>query len=241
MVETILTWATQPRPADGPRLVFATSVHGLTLAARDAGFGGLVNQAALAVPDGMPLLWFGRLRGHRGMERLRGTDLMRQTCAGSVGRGIRHYLYGGAPGVAERAAEALRQRYAGLAIAGCHAPPFRALSVEEQRADAARINQSGAEVVWVGLGTPKQERWAVEMGPSLSARVVITVGAAFDFLAGSSREAPAWIQRSGFEWLYRLAHAPRRLGRRYLVTVPVFALLAAGQLTGLVEFKEPRR
>lgn len=189
----------------------------------------LVRGAGLATPDGMPLVWLGRLRGYP-VERVYGPDLMLAICERGLASCCRHYFYGGAPGVADELARRLRQRLPGLLVVGVESPPFRALTAEEQKATAARIDASRADVVWVGLGTPKQDYWVGRFRPLLQAPVLIAVGAAFDFHAGRVRQAPRWAQRSGLEWLYRLTQEPGRLWRRYLLGNPRFVALALRQL-----------
>lgn len=189
----------------------------------------IVNQAGMATPDGMPLVWLGRLRGHP-VERVYGPDLMLAVCERGQARGYRHFFYGGAEGVAETLAARLRARFPRLLVAGVYGPPFRPLTAEEERDVAARINASGADIVWVGLGTPKQDYWVARFRPMLNAPVLIAVGAAFDFHTGRVRQAPRWMQRTGLEWFFRLTQDPRRLWKRYLVGNPRFVYLVARQL-----------
>lgn len=189
----------------------------------------VVRGAGIATPDGMPLVWLGRLRGHQ-VERVYGPDLMLAVCERGLARGYRHFFYGGAPGVADELARRLRARFPGLLVAGTYCPPFRALAEDEEQAVARVINGSGADVVWVGLGTPRQDYWVARFRPRLDAALLIPVGAAFDFHAGRVRQAPRWAQRSGVEWLYRLTQEPGRLWRRYVLGNPHFVALAARQL-----------
>ncbi len=189
----------------------------------------IVNQAGMATPDGMPLVWLGRLRGHR-IERVYGPDLMLAVCERGQARGYRHFFYGGAEGVAETLAERLRARFPRLLVAGAYGPPFRPLTLDEEREAAMWINASGADIVWVGLGTPKQDYWVARFRPLLTAPVLIAVGAAFDFHTGRVRQAPRWMQRAGLEWLFRLTQDPRRLWKRYLLGNPRFVYLVVRQL-----------
>ena len=182
----------------------------------------------------MPLVWVGRLKGAE-MGRVYGPDLMLETCRQSAGTGARHYLYGGVPGVPDRLAEVLRARFPGIVIAGAQSPPFRELSDAELDEDAARFDAAGADLVWLGLGTPRQERRAARLAGRTRAKVLVTVGAAFDFHTGRVREAPRELQRIGLEWAYRLSQEPRRLWRRYLINVPLFAILATAELFGLID------
>lgn len=189
----------------------------------------IVNQAGMATPDGMPLVWLGRLRGHP-VERVYGPDLLLAVCDRGQARCYRHFFYGGAEGVAETLADRLRARFPQLLVAGTYCPPFRPLTATEERDVAARINASSADIVWVGLGTPKQDYWVARFRPLLTAPVLVAVGAAFDFHAGRVRQAPRWMQRTGLEWLFRLTQDPRRLWRRYVLGNPRFVFLIARQL-----------
>ena len=217
--------------------VCVTGVHGIMESQRDAVLRGIHNAAGLVTPDGMPLVWLSRLKGQRSVERVYGPDLMLELCAQSVSRGYRHFFYGGADGVAERLADRLRARVPGLAIAGTATPPFRKLSVAEEADVERRINDAGPNIVWVGLGTPKQERWMHAHVGRLNAQVLIGVGAAFDFHAGLKKQAPRWMQRGGLEWLFRLLTEPRRLWRRYLVNNPWFLWSVALQALGVKRFE----
>lgn len=168
----------------------------------------------LVQPDGMPLVWLGRASG-LGVERVCGPDFMPALIEHGIVRDRSHFFYGGAPGVPEALAARLSARYPGLKVAGTLSPPFRSLSPSEEREIVRRINQSGADYVWVGLGTPKQDLWLAAHRDRLHAPALLAVGAAFDLLAGKRRRAPRWMQRGGMEWIYRLATEPRRLARRY--------------------------
>jgi N-acetylglucosaminyldiphosphoundecaprenol N-acetyl-beta-D-mannosaminyltransferase len=179
--------------------------------------------ATLAVPDGQPLVWALRALGHPRATRVYGPDLMVHFCARAARAGTPIYLYGGRTPEALGLLEArLRERFPGLRIAGGFSPPFRNLSAEEEESAIADINSSGAAVVWVGTGQPKQEKWMLRMRPRLDAPLLVGVGAAFDFHAGLVPQAPPWMQRSGLEWVYRLAREPRRLWRRYARYNPRF-------------------
>lgn len=204
------------------RYVCVSGVHGVMESQRDDGLRRIHNQAGLVTPDGMPLVWISRLRGYGPVERVYGPDLMLACCARSETRGYRHFFYGGNNGVPELLAERLLRRFPGLTVAGCYSPPFRPLSAEEDEAIVRRINEARPDIVWVGLSTPKQERWMHAHRGRVEAPVMIGVGAAFDFHAGLKRQAPPWMQRNGLEWLFRLLMEPRRLWRRYLVNNPLF-------------------
>jgi N-acetylglucosaminyldiphosphoundecaprenol N-acetyl-beta-D-mannosaminyltransferase len=213
-------------PSDGRRIhVHFCTVHSLVEAFDDPVLRGVFAAPdSLALPDGVPVAWVGRAQGHD-VHRVCGPDVMPALLDRSRASGARHYFYGGAPGVAERLAERMKAAYPGLIVVGNHSPPFRARSAEEDAADAAMINAASPDYVWVGLGAPKQDLWAARQRPFLDAAVVLAVGAAFDFHSGGLRRAPAWMQRNGLEWLYRLAAEPRRLARRYLVTNTRFLIL----------------
>ena len=213
--------------------VCVSGVHGVMESHRDETLRRIHNAAGLVTPDGMPLAWLGRAFGGAHVQRVYGPDLMLACCSAFAGRGYRHFFYGGGAGVPERLASRLRERIPSLQVAGCYSPPFRAMTAEEDDALIRRINESGADIVWVGLSTPKQERWMHSHVGRLTAAALIGVGAAFDFHAGLKRQAPRWVQRSGMEWLFRLATEPRRLWRRYLRNNPEFVVRVLVQAAGL--------
>ncbi len=217
--------------------VCVTSVHGVMESQRDERLRHIHNSAGLVTPDGMPLVWLSRLRGFRHVERVYGPDLMLALCRWSVPRGYRHFLYGGEVGVPEQLAAALQRRFPGLRVVGTWSPPFQPLTVEQDEQIVAAINAAGPDIVWVGLSTPRQERWMAAHVGRVAAPLLIGVGAAFDFLAGRKKQAPSWMQRSGLEWLFRLASEPRRLWRRYLTSVPAFLFLSALQASGLRRYE----
>ena len=202
---------------------------GLTAARADPALRGIFNESWLTTPDGMPLVWLGP----RGVERVYGPDLMLAVCDAGRATGLTHFFLGGAPGVADELARKLAARFPGLVIAGTFSPPYRPLDAGELTALHAEIARARPDVIWVGLGTPKQELFMAAHWRTLDAGVLIGVGAAFDFHSGRVRQAPRWVQRSGFEWLFRLGTEPRRLGWRYLTTNPLFALRVLLQRTGL--------
>lgn len=217
--------------------VCCTNTHLVTEAQSKPALRQALNTAALVTPDGMPLVWLSRWLGHPEVQRVYGPDLLLAACAYGQTRGWRHYFYGGAPGTASRLAERLTARIPGLQVAGLVSPPFHPLSPAEDRAELERINAAQADILWVGLGAPKQELWMAEHLGKASVPVMIGVGAAFDFHAGLKKQAPLWIQRGGLEWLFRLLSEPKRLGPRYLVNNPLFAALVLLQLTGLRKYK----
>jgi N-acetylglucosaminyldiphosphoundecaprenol N-acetyl-beta-D-mannosaminyltransferase len=219
--------------------ICVTGVHGVMEAQVDAGFKKILNGAFLCTPDGMPMVWLGRWHQHGEMSRVYGPDLMLDVCAWSEKNSCRHFFYGGAEGVAEQLGEKLKARFPKLEVAGTYTPPFRPLTAAEENELQQRVRTARADIVWVGLSTPKQEKFMVEYLPKLDATLLIGVGAAFDFHAGRTRQAPRWMQRSGLEWLFRLASEPRRLGKRYLKNNPLFAWKIAGQLSGLKQYPLP--
>ena len=199
------------------------AVHTIMACQEDPELRAAVLGADFTVPDGQPLVWALGALGHRLPDRVYGPELMDRACARAVASGQRFYLYGGRhPGALAELARRLRLRHPGLRIVGGYVPPFRALTEAEERDVAADIARTRADVVWVGIGVPKQEKWMAHMRDRLEAPVLIGVGAAFDFHAGLIPQAPATLQRLGLEWLFRLAHEPRRLWRRYLRYNPRF-------------------
>lgn len=189
----------------------------------------IVNGAGMATPDGMPLVWLGRLDQRR-VERVYGPDLMLAICDRGRADGYRHFFYGGAAGVPEQLAARIGARFPGLQVAGTYSPPYRELSPAEEQAVATMINESNADIVWVGLGTPKQDHWVAHFRPLLKAPVLLAVGAAFDFHTGRVRQAPRWMQRTGLEWLFRLSQDPKRLWKRYILGNPRFIYLVTRQM-----------
>ena len=219
-----------------PHYVCVRDVHGVVACQKDERLRRIHNQAGLVTPDGMPLVWISRFRGFSNVDRVYGPDLLLAVIGGVQDEGRRHFFYGGDTGVADRLVANLRMRFPGLKVAGTLSPPFRPLTEEEDREVIQRINDSGADIVWVGLSTPKQEFWMADHRKHLSAPVLIGIGAAFDFLAGVKPHAPRWVQRSGLEWSFRLLTEPRRLWRRYLTTIPAFLVLFLLQILRLKKF-----
>jgi N-acetylglucosaminyldiphosphoundecaprenol N-acetyl-beta-D-mannosaminyltransferase len=207
-----------------PHYVCITGVHGVMEARRDPELRRIHNVSGLTTPDGMPMVWAGHRAGAAHMRRVYGPDLMLELCQLAARRGWSSFFFGGGPGVPELLAERLTARIPGLRVVGTWSPPFRALTPEEDKEVVERINRSGADLVWIGLSTPKQERWMAAHVGRLEAKVLLGVGAAFDIHAGRLPQAPLWMQRSGLEWLYRLGREPRRLWRRYLRNNPRFVV-----------------
>lgn len=227
-VATILDWC----EAGSAHFVCVRDVHGIMRAQEDPALFALHQQAGLVTPDGMPLVWLARHRGHAHVGRACGADLVQELCRRSVERGYRHYFYGGKPGVAERMAQALSEQYPGLQVAGTSTPPFRAMTAEEDAQATQEIVAARPHIVWVGLSTPTQEFWMRDHVGRIPGATLMGVGAAFDFHAGDVKRAPRWMQKSGLEWLHRLLSEPRRLWRRYLVLAPRFVVRAAREEWG---------
>lgn len=212
-IKLLESWIEERGPA---RYVAVTGMHGVSVSREDAEFGDILRHASLVVADGMPLVWLGRWQGFKQMRRrVYGPELMETFCR-ETGSKYRHFFYGGAPGVADALAQAERERY-GIQIAGTYCPPFRPLTEEEETEMQRLVDQTHPDVLWVGLSTPKQERWMYEHRNTLPVPVMLGVGAAFDLNTGRLTQAPAWMRENGLEWLFRLCSEPRRLWRRYIV------------------------
>jgi N-acetylglucosaminyldiphosphoundecaprenol N-acetyl-beta-D-mannosaminyltransferase len=220
-----LDWIDATAAAGGRGYVCVAAVHTVMACQEDPELRAAVLGADFTVPDGQPLVWALNALGHGLSDRVYGPELMERACARAAQTGRRFYLYGGRnQGALVELARVLRLRHPGLKIVGGHCPPFRPLTDAEEAAVAEEINRSGADVVWVGIGVPKQEKWMARMRERLDAPVLIGVGAAFDFHAGLVPQAPDALQRLGLEWAFRLLHEPRRLWRRYLRYNPRFVV-----------------
>jgi N-acetylglucosaminyldiphosphoundecaprenol N-acetyl-beta-D-mannosaminyltransferase len=210
--------------------VCAAAVHVVMVAQHDPQTQAALRGATLVVPDGRPLVWALNLLGARLGDRVYGPELTERYCRRAAERGYRLWLYGGAtPDALAVLERALAARFTGIRIVGGHSPPHRPLTEEEERALAAQINGDAPDVVWVGIGAPRQEQWMARMRPLIDAPVLAGVGAAFDFIAGRKRQAPAWMQRRGLEWLFRLSQDPLGLAPRYLRYNPAFVAAFARQ------------
>lgn len=224
-VEHISGWAAAK---SGAHTVFLREVASLMLAIEQPSLLELHEKASLVLADGTPLLWIGRLSGHgKELGRIAGADLVDAVCHHSLTTGQTHYFYGGKPGVAQTMADSLSRKYPGLKVAGVWCPPMLQIASDfrlsgASLAEAESIRASGADFVWVGISSPKQEYWMAEAAPVLGRGVLIGVGAAFDFHSGAIKRAPKWMRNNGLEWLHRLCSEPRRLWRRYLVLAPYF-------------------
>jgi N-acetylglucosaminyldiphosphoundecaprenol N-acetyl-beta-D-mannosaminyltransferase len=216
--------------------VCVTGVHGVMEAQRDPALRQILNSSLVTTPDGMPMVWLGRASGFRKMTRVYGPDLMLEVCRESVKSGATHFLYGGTDGVAEELADSLRQRFPGLQIVGTYTPPFRTLSESEERQLAERVEELHPDFMWIGLSTPKQERFMAKYAGRLAATVMLGVGAAFDMHSGRTKQAPRWMQRIGLEWLFRLLQEPRRLFKRYATNNPAFVVQVALQRLHLRQY-----
>jgi N-acetylglucosaminyldiphosphoundecaprenol N-acetyl-beta-D-mannosaminyltransferase len=229
--ERTLDWIDAMASEDELGYVCVCNVHTVMASREDPELRAALMGSSLNVPDGQPLVWALNALGHSLTDRVYGPELMARACSRAAASGQRFYLYGGRnQGALVQLALNLRQRYPGIQIVGGYSPPHRPLTDEERSAVVAEINDARPDVVWVGIGVPKQEKWMAALRPMLDAPVLVGVGAAFDFHAGLVPQASPWMQRAGLEWAYRLAQEPRRLWRRYLRYNPRFVGAFARQL-----------
>jgi N-acetylglucosaminyldiphosphoundecaprenol N-acetyl-beta-D-mannosaminyltransferase len=220
--------------------VTVTGVHGISEAQADESLRDIFNRALLVTPDGMPMVWMGKLQGHESIQRVYGPELMLNLCEHSVGPGFTHFLFGGVPGIAEELRQNLVARFPGLRVVGTYTPPFRHLNDSELRDLQQMVRGTQPDFFWVGLSTPKQERFMAQHLEILAeGKIFIGVGAAFDLLTGRVRQAPPSMQRVGLEWLFRLTQEPKRLWKRYLINNPLFVARAGAQLLGLRNYLRP--
>jgi N-acetylglucosaminyldiphosphoundecaprenol N-acetyl-beta-D-mannosaminyltransferase len=215
------------RPHERARVIAVCYVHSVMSARRDIGLHAAIRNADIATPDGVPLCWYLRLTCRPGQPRVYGPELMKLALQRGVERGWRHYLYGTTPPTLERLRSAIERFAPGAIIVGQTAPPFRPLNAAETDQLIATLAASDADIIWVGLGMPKQEKWMQEIAARLPGKTLAGVGAAFDLLSGTVPQAPPALQRIGLEWAFRLWQEPRRLWRRYVVSNPLYLLLAA--------------
>ena len=208
--------------SDQQGYICVTGVHGVMEAQRDPKLLHILNHAFLNAPDGMPMSWVGRLQGFSKMDRVFGADLMAALCQLSVERNYRNFLYGGEPGVAELLKEKLETRFPGLQIVGTYTPPFRDLTSEEEKEIIGQVRTARPHILWVGLSTPKQERFMARYIDRLEVPLLVGVGAAFDYHTGRINDCSDWIKRAGMQWMHRLIQDPRRLWKRYLRNNPAF-------------------
>jgi N-acetylglucosaminyldiphosphoundecaprenol N-acetyl-beta-D-mannosaminyltransferase len=221
---------------NGKGYICVTGVHGVIEAQRSLEFRYIQNRSFMTVPDGMPMVWVGRLQGHGLMRRVYGPDYMLEMCRYSIQKGYRHFLYGGTPGVAERLAAELMRRFPGLQVVGTYTPPFRSLNSSEAAELSALVTETKPDVFWVGLSTPKQERFMAQYLNQLDVKLMVGVGAAFDIHTGCTKDAPAWMKDMGMQWFHRLLQEPRRLWKRYLFNNPKFIWNFSLQLLRIRKF-----
>jgi len=215
------------------RYVVATGMHGVMHAQKDPEFMDIINSADMFVADGISLVWLARVKGFRLRKRVSGADLMSAFLPLAEKKGYSVFFYGDTDETLQALQERLSERHPNLKIAGTYSPPFRSITPEEDAQEVQLINDSGANVVWVGLGLPKQERWMAAHKDQLEAQVMVGVGAAFKFASGRVRRAPSWIGDNGFEWLWRFIQEPRRVWRRVFIDLPQFTWLVALELLKL--------
>ncbi len=216
------------RPADKATVVAVCNVHSVMSARRNPALREAIGAAEIATPDGVPIVWGLRATVRKEQQRVYGPDLMRKAFVDDVG--WKHYLYGSTPETLAQLQAKLEEIAPAAEIVGSFSPPFRDMTPAEGDEAMEAIRTSGADVVWVGLGMPKQELWMHEIRPELPGVALLGVGAAFDFLAGTKKQAPAWMQKAGLEWLFRLIQEPRRLWRRYIWNNPAYAVLLTLQV-----------
>lgn len=222
---------------DSQNYICVTNVHAVMECYRSSRINRIYREAGLVTPDGMPLVWLSRIAGFKNTQRIYGPDLLIEFLNATKQCGFKHFFYGGEEGIVDKLAQSLCNKFPGLNIAGCYSPPFRKLTEEEDLKITELINKSEADIVWVGLGAPKQEIWMADHLGKIQAPVMIGIGAAFDFLSGSKPQAPRWIRSVGLEWFFRLLTEPCRLWKRYLVYNSHFVLLSLLQLLGLKKFE----
>ena len=224
-LETMASWIETRQP----HYICVTPAHSIMDFRRDPELMEIANHSGLTTPDGMSIVWLLRRMGFPQTERVYGPDLLLAACEQGLSLGWRHFFYGGAAGIAEKLSTHLQARFPGLQIAGSYNPPFRPLNNSEKTEVTQMIRAAAPDIIWVGLGTPKQERWMAAHVDTLHVPVLAGIGAAFDFLSGSKPQAPRWMQRSGLEWIFRLLSEPRRLWRRY-AEYPYFGWLVAQEI-----------
>ena len=229
-----LQWlSSQVESKDGSssgRFVVFRDVHGVVRARNERALAAAHEASLMSVPDGMPLVWLGRALGLKNVARVCGPDTMLEVCRFGVPRGWRHFLYGGTPDVLRTLEASLKLRFPGIEIVGLVSPPFRSLACSEQDQFLSEIRNAKPDLVWVGLGSPKQETWMAQHASEIPHAICLGVGAAFDMHAGRIKRAPVWMRQTGMEWIYRIVQEPKRLSTRYAATVPHFLALIAGAL-----------
>jgi N-acetylglucosaminyldiphosphoundecaprenol N-acetyl-beta-D-mannosaminyltransferase len=227
----------QAASSDKKGYVCVTGVHGVMEAQRNSQFKNVLDRAMLVVPDGMPTVWIGHWEGYKDMGRVFGPELMFEVCQRSITSGHKHFLYGGNPGVAEQLKLNLEKQFPGIQIVGTYTPPFRPLTPAEKADLQAQVASLTTDIIWIGLSTPKQEKFMAESIADLNCKVMIGVGAAFDIHTGRVQDAPRWIKNAGLQWLHRLYQEPSRLWKRYLVNNSGFVVRTALQLFGIKRYE----
>jgi N-acetylglucosaminyldiphosphoundecaprenol N-acetyl-beta-D-mannosaminyltransferase len=217
--------------------ICVTGVHGIMEAQQDPGLRTIINRSMITTADGRPTVWVGWLQGFRKMKQLTGPNLMLQLCEESVAKGQTHFFYGGDVGVAEQLKQTLQARYPGLHVVGTYTPPFRPLNELEERELQETVSRLKPDLFWVGLSTPKQERFMAQYLGKLDTKIMLGVGAAFDIHTGRIKESPEWLKATGFQWLHRMCQEPRRLWKRYLYNNPRFIVRITAQLLGFRKYE----
>ncbi len=217
------------RPQDRATIVTITNVHAVMSARRDPELRRAIDEADITTPDGMPIAWALRSMGNPDQDRIHGAKVTTTALESGLERGWRHYFYGSTVETLDNLQAALKKNYEGIEIAGTQSPPFRELDAAEEDAVAAEVMETKPDFVWVGLGMPKQEKWMLRNKHRYPGVALVGIGAAFDFIAGTKPEAPAWMQKTGLEWVFRLASEPRRLWRRYIFNNPAYLVAWARQ------------
>jgi N-acetylglucosaminyldiphosphoundecaprenol N-acetyl-beta-D-mannosaminyltransferase len=218
-----------------PAYICLTPIHAIMECYDRPELRRIYNHSGLTTPDGMGVVWLLKMGGYRAVQRVYGPDLLLKTCEMSQQKGYRHFFYGGAPGVVDSLTTRLCAQFPDLQVCGSYSPPFRELTELEDLEIIQRIQEAKPDILWVGIGSPRQEIWMSQHLARLSVPILAGVGAAFDFHSGNKPQAPKWIQRSGLEWLYRFFSEPRRLFRRYIINYPRFALLTVAQAVGILK------
>ncbi len=222
------------------RCISATGAHGLVEASESLEFKHILHAFFWNLPDGMPTVWVGRLKGNKQMQRCYGPDFFKAMLVASANKNIKHFFCGGKEGVAEKLRSHSQQEFKNEQVVGVFSPPFREMTDDEFQTLNEKIVASGANIVWIGLSTPKQEKFAIRLASFTQVSYIITVGAAFDFHTGLLKQAPKWMQKLGLEWFFRLLMEPQRLFKRYFKIVPQFIWLNIKEFTEIYAFKKNR-
>lgn len=220
----------------GKGYVCLTGVHGIMEARRDSGLNSILAEALLVAPDGMPMVWMGHRQGFTAMQRVFGPDLMLDIIGRAEFRNCVHFFCGGKPGVAENLREEMLRRFPWVQIRGTYSPPFRPMTTTEEIELEAKVRSVGPDIIWVGLSTPKQERFMARYLPALDTKLMIGVGAAFLFHTGAIKDSPTWVKQIGMQWLHRLLQEPSRLWKRYVLNNSSFIFYALLQSVGLKHY-----